>query len=259
MLSEIFYNVKSTCQRSLVDKLCHSDKPGLACALMWYIYLLWAHFGVCRCRNICGGYKYTVAFWIKPVIYYHILPFSISLFFCVTVFIKTSAACGLSPPPFLTNSAWTVFGCVCLCEGACASAKPQQTFITNGKLGRTMIKCSPAQELIMSNSLSRPSWDHFSGPSWLSRAPRTSWDMWPQQLSPSLPMNPAERFMTVRGQAYGSELSAAAREQEKDGLTVSNSFLFYRTDSQLTSFVHFTITFECSQDFLLLSGLFWMQ
>lgn len=43
----------------------------------------------------------------------------------------------------------------------------------------------------MSNSLSRPSWDRFTGPSWLSGAPWTSWDMWPQWLSPSLLVSPS--------------------------------------------------------------------
>lgn len=112
--------------------------------------------------------------------------------------------------PICISGVWLcVWGNVGLCQ---TTALP---FITNRKLYWTMIKCSPAQELIMSNSLSRPSWDHFSGPSWLPGAPWTSWNMWPQWLPPSLPLNPAEQFTPVRGQTSRSELIPAATEQEK--------------------------------------------
>lgn len=55
-----------------------------------------------------------------------------------------------------------------------------------------MIKCSLAQELMMSNSLSRPPCDHSSGPSWLSGAPWTPWELWPRWLPTSIPVSPAE-------------------------------------------------------------------
>lgn len=129
-----------------------------------------------------------------------------------------------------------VWGNVCLCQTTVWS------FITNGKLCWTMIMCSSAQELIMSNSLSRPSWVCYSGPSWLSRAPWTSWDMWPQWLSPSVLMNPAEWSGPVGRWTSSSELSAASLY-----LTASTALVYH--NSQLTSFVHFTITFGCSLGF----------
>lgn len=94
----------------------------------------------------------------------------------------------------------------------------------------------------------RPSRDHFSGPSWLSRAPRTSWDLRPQWLSPSIPVIPAERFKRRAGSSTDVQLRAQSRRRTSSLYLTASSTLVYRTDSQLTSFVHFTITFGCSQD-----------
>lgn len=122
-----------------------------------------------------------------------------------------------------TQYAWTVSVCVFVRERV-----PALTFITNWKLYWTMIKCSLAQELIMSNFLSRPSWDDFSGPSWLSRAPWTSRDMRPQWLSPPIPMKPSKAVQA--GSRTDVPLSAAEDRTSSPSLTASSA-LVYRTDS----------------------------
>lgn len=114
--------------------------------------------------------KYTEAFWLKPVIYHSIL--------IVLPFHQENWCCmHFAHPSFqivISQSACPLRVCV-------RKHEPLR-FITNKKLWTT-IKHGPAQELMVSNSLSRPSWDRFSGPSRLSGATWTSRDMWPQWLS----------------------------------------------------------------------------
>lgn len=151
---------------------------------------------------------YTVAFLIKTG---HILLYT----FCAPILTKkTSVTCTFHILHFGLRLANLHYRCmivfvwdnVGLCQ---TTALP---LITNQKRYWTMIKCSPVRQLIMLNSLSRLSWNHFSGPSGLPGAPWTSWNMWPQWLPPSLPLNPAEQFTPVQGQTSRSELSHRAGE-----------------------------------------------
>lgn len=103
-----------------------------------------------------------------------------------------------------------------------------------------------------SNSLWRPTWDLFSGSSWLSRAPWTPRYLRPQQLSSSIFVSPAEGFELLRRQPSGSELSAAATQQGKSERLATDLFFFF----------HFTKTLRCCLGFVflgLLLGLFWIQ
>lgn len=126
----------------------------------------------------------------------------INMKYLVVFWIRTSPyTCSMSDVSSL--SVWTVNDCVMGRLPAC--------LITNGKLYWTMIKCISAQESIMSNSLSRPSWDHFCRPSWPPRPTWTPWDVWPQWLSPSIRMSPVEWFGFVRRQTPSSEAERSSR------------------------------------------------
>lgn len=153
---------------------------------------------------------------------------------------------------------------ICL-DGVCVCVfvrerVPALTFIANWKLYWTMIKCSLPQELIMSNFLSRPSWDHFSGPPWLSGAPWTSRDMRPQWLSPPIPMKPSKAVQA--GSRTDVPFSAAEDGTSSPFLTASSAVVYW-TDSTdcFCSLYHNIWVSQVVLFFslLLVSGLFWMQ